>query len=100
MTDLEYTEGPWECGRYNHIVLPMKELPPSKGGGWAIAHIYGDNERRAANARLIAAAPDMLNALQFALTWSNPDWVAHEIVAAAVAKALGHSVDSHLKDRK
>ena len=59
-----HTPGPWECGRYHHVVLPVIDLPPSEGGGWAIAHVYGDNERRADNARLIAAAPAMSLALE------------------------------------
>lgn len=42
-----------------------------------------------ANARLIAAAPDMLAALKVALTWSDADWVGHETVTAAIAKAEG-----------
>jgi hypothetical protein len=48
---------------------------------------HRDDENEA-NARLIAAAPDLLEALQHVIYWDNgkPEW---EMARAAIAKAIG-----------
>jgi hypothetical protein len=63
-----HTPGPWTCGR-------MDELNHGSHYSWVsgplgcIAHVYPDREptNDLANARLIAAAPELLNALKLCL---------------------------------
>lgn len=67
-------------------------------GHWALseqAHRYLSDEEQAANARLIAAAPELLEALEWALRAMearNPLWAEGErfvAARAAIAKAKG-----------
>lgn len=91
-----HTPGPW------HIGLRQAEKIIYDKTGWAVAnatvyHGKEDAEQVKANARLIAAAPDMLAALQevvdayqrhFAvmpIVWQTID----DIASAAIAKAKG-----------
>lgn len=82
----EYTPGPWKAS-----------LPKGSSGWWdvgngedSIATLYGPDEAIAANARLIAAAPEMLEALE---NIENDD--AHmpaaiwDLIQKAIAKAKG-----------
>lgn len=58
----KYTPGPWIEDDELGWVIPT-DTRTQYGG--AIAHAYGDNEeQQAANARLIAAAPELLEALE------------------------------------
>lgn len=88
-----YTPGPWgvkfdEFDNAWHVT--PDGLEPPTFGEWApvcVLGAYEDNEE--ANARLIAAAPDLLGAL---LAWRNPDVSdeeANRLTAAAIAKAEG-----------
>lgn len=64
MEELKFkgTPGPWYTTPHNHIKAENHE---------PIAHVFGYETY---NARLIAAAPDMLEALQDLVnTWMNPD---------------------------
>lgn len=74
----QHTPGPW---RYN--------WPDIIGGGGIVAEVNTIHQRGVADARLIAAAPELLAALQNILT-ANPDLaeVADE-ARAAIAKATG-----------
>lgn len=67
------TPGPWghyddsKAATHRHAIVSM---------GKTIAHVYctrGDEEADAANARLIAAAPDCLGALRDLLARFDPD---------------------------
>ena len=79
MTDIEHTPGPWEIGPLHRSVRPPIARVLSGNGpvndGYAICAVYGDSQRPA-NARLIAAAPDLLTALDAAVRWiaSLHDW--------------------------
>ena len=82
------TPGPW---RVEDESLIVEQWPDDKLGGHIVAAVYPHPPRgRAVNARLIAAAPDMLAALE-AVTQPEPlqceaDW---ELAEAAIAKAKG-----------
>jgi len=77
-----------------------------RSGLWFVqAHLYGDdikksdvcalsNDNREANARLIAAAPDLLEAIQVLVTdcsqiWSEAEFPALKQARAAIARARG-----------
>lgn len=71
-----HTPGPWELAKFEmphgtEICIKESSLK-SASGGWQFADRictignYADNE---ANARLIAAAPEMLEALQYVVKW-------------------------------
>ena len=88
----KHTPGPWNRTKYPNIVYESK-----KGQGIADCYIRpGISKAQArANARLIAAAPDLLETLEEVLPFiSNPIYPFHEnaMVAQAekaIAKAKG-----------
>lgn len=108
MTDTKHTLGPWgvsSIGLTNDgkravasddagIAWVHPQTPYKRGDGW-----QHHCEEREANARLIAAAPDMLNALlsaEIAVAElcqdqdpANECWVTLAAVRAAIAKAKG-----------
>lgn len=82
------TRGPWKVTR-RYEVGPVSDADDqSYGMVLALCDVYGDN--RAQDARLIAAAPDMFEALLQARDWLE-GWVSAEpqlaIIEAALAKA-------------
>jgi hypothetical protein len=100
-----HTPGPWslphfaepdvncECGYVltdNLMGAVCTVHASGKGNDWTR---HGDNPKFAeavANARLIAAAPDLLAALKLAQTIiGHPDDEGSKIIAAAIAKAEG-----------
>ena len=103
MSEVKHTQGPWEFGP-NHsstglagqlVVRPAGEFPH---GEWVadVGSMYDDH--REANARLIAAAPELLAAL-IAITTTRCDGMditpindAWDMAAAAIAKATGGAV--------
>lgn len=50
----KHTPGPWVVGNVGEVVA----------GGTTLADVYGDDEQADVDARLIAAAPDLLAALE------------------------------------
>jgi hypothetical protein len=94
---MKHTLNPWLIGRgadgYPIIHTPPCNFSPS---GQGIAHICKRpiSQEHIANARLIAAAPDMLAALRFFRggygdpnTWPDADVQALRVADAAIAKA-------------
>ncbi len=90
----EHTPGPWEVGPRHESVRPAIAAVLRGEGpindGCVICTMHGERQRPA-NARLIAAAPDLLLALQ--LIVENPD---HDLLPseradaeAALRKAAG-----------
>jgi hypothetical protein len=91
-----YTKGPWawyqpqSSGSLNPygaaFVIGPKRVPMDKSDGFTIA-----------DARLIAAAPDIFEALEKFIVWSGePIGTAEfplEIARAAIAKAKGEKID-------
>lgn len=80
----EFTEGPWEAREYgDHTVMaigPVKD--------WIA--IPQNNDKRLANARLIAAAPEMLEALEEIVKRNEiQNWFNLDLARTAIAKAKG-----------
>lgn len=95
----KHTPGPWKAGkelssRSSEWLIAMD--CGDRGRGIAIAETVPATGRELANARLIAAAPELLEALQNLMTRVQYDkdakhWFTDEQKAAraAIAKALG-----------
>ena len=83
MSEAKHTPGPWECNG---------DLVHKDGFQIAIveAHYEDYVELQQANARLIAAAPDLLTALEYAI-WAHPELEKSKTVMDAIAKATGAS---------
>lgn len=91
----KHTPGPWKLaeavkGRYTKTNLRRIRSEREGTEHGAVCEVYGikDGTEANANARLIAAAPEMLEALRVAEE-SVGDLKALEIVRAAIAKATG-----------
>ena len=85
----EHTPGPWEAVG-SAVKIPN---PAGRTSGWieSIGHCESSMEERRANARLIAAAPDLLAALRGCLATMNAHEPGRALTAAlnAIAKATG-----------
>lgn len=87
---INHTPGPWVIGRSRrgHDVVMV-----DTASGTAICDVYGDSDDRPANARLIAAAPDLLEALETlyrAVCIADADLrPGEELAREAIAKAKG-----------
>jgi hypothetical protein len=83
---MSHTPGPWHLEVEPdalHVYSPVEEVVHFTDAGW-------DESTRAtfeANARLIAAAPDLLAALEEIAEWG--EWESAPIARAAIAKAKG-----------
>jgi hypothetical protein len=109
MSGLKHTPGPWIATSYDSIEdahdngafrwcddWPEERGRPSEvwrgtteGGATGLP---GSVETTEANARLIAAAPDLLAALEYIVAWNPSDWSAEkarDLARAAIAKAKG-----------
>ena len=90
---MSHTPGPWHYRRgdeWSHsVVTHHGTLPDGSQNCWTVADINKMREpEHEANARLIAAAPELLEALKRLLT--DEDYPQAERVArAAIAKATG-----------
>ena len=90
---MEHTKGPWRVTALGHIT--SKECRVATVGDYTDKELLKFNKKRwDADARLIAAAPDLLAALQKALNESGCDgdlccheW--HEASRSAISKATG-----------
>lgn len=107
----EHTPGPWQANAYSSVVgLPVSAQPDPKENTIIICGVRGDRATAEANARVIAAAPELLAALkeladlqQFANGFENgveyngiqeaEYWHGQtmERVKAAITKAEGRS---------
>lgn len=100
------TQGDWECtGTVVDHLGNWAVTETTSGRRCAVAFMSDDgitDDEMEANARLIAAAPDLLAALEELVDWQNgppllgPKWEpgwnnAMSMVRAAIAKALGES---------
>jgi len=91
----KHTPGPWKINQRNsqgdiEIIAPNENY---KDGGF-IAELSCDDKNTSANARLISAAPELLEACKFVLSNLQvsrlPQFRAEtEILAEAIAKAEG-----------
>ena len=93
----QHTPGPWKCSQYlGHPAWSVHMDAGDRGRGSTIVDgVAGiDLEQRLANARLIAAAPDLLEALELIASTDPVDAAldpqrAMRVAKAAIAKALG-----------
>jgi hypothetical protein len=91
---MSHTPGPWYCLTNHSPGQRQDHIVRSKPGKCEVARAseqFMDRSERIANARLIAAAPDMLAALHIALPFCPIIGGADDIVRAAIAKAEGKS---------
>jgi hypothetical protein len=85
----EHTPGPWKniaLSVYGPDIIDKRSKPIAKVGGKTFC--LGEAEVFHANARLIAAAPDLLEACKEALEKSH-DPVVEKILMRAITKAEG-----------
>ena len=92
MSEAKHTPGPWRAN--DHISPQMTVTGPD---GEIVAPLrYCDGAGRCrADYGLIAAAPDLLAALEYILGWNPVEWSAEkarDVARAAVAKARGEDV--------
>ena len=94
MSEAKHTPAPWTQGNSKNgkecVWLNGKTEPPS-GQGMGLDYTWIDCGTEA-NARLIAAAPDLLDALEFVmnrLVDKHEDDIAAQKARAAIAKATG-----------
>jgi len=89
---MKHTSGPWVLGTRDHSTY---DITGPKGSLPYIAHVPSGRDNRSANARLIAAAPDLLAALKVAEKAMQADisgidiGASFEQIRAAIAKATG-----------
>ena len=109
MSQSEHTPGPWAWNRYEFrdgfyglysgdlpVLYPQRENDGDDGDAWFSSDedYYGETALKEADARLIAAAPELLAALQQAVTsmqdhgWRN-EHLAVRAARAAISKATG-----------
>ena len=92
----QHTKGPWQFGSSNDDSVYKRNIGGSDGYHVAVASSREDDEVDA-NARLIAAAPDLLEALQsivdMDVAYQRGPKVedAVEVARAAIAKATGET---------
>ena len=89
---MPHTPGPWECF-YKHKYGEWHVSVPMSNGSmrWALFDDGVRSENPEADARLIAASPDLLAALQEVVAISDRKHDAWDKARAAIAKALGHN---------
>ena len=94
-----HTEGPWAIGKVNQgtvagsIPVATPDYMESYRNGQLICSVYGTASFSNANARLIAAAPELLEALTDCVEhmhWTQPQGeAALKKAKAVIAKATG-----------
>ena len=99
MSSFKGVPGPWVIGTSSrHGVHCVDAVDPKDGLLFEVCEVWGiddnaeETEHSWANARLIAAAPDLLDALQVISSYPEPDQLEMRIIArAAIAKATGEA---------
>jgi hypothetical protein len=103
--NMKHTPGPWMVGAYpdrDGVSFSVQEVGDSTGWKQKYPHAYlavsggwGYCEEAKANMQLMAAAPELLDALKSIDRWLNgpgligPSGFMHDRVRAAIAKAEG-----------
>lgn len=91
----KHTPGPWMVSSYGNIKRDYTEIGCTDGELIAAVHghpnsgFFPSEAERVANARLIAAAPDLLGQLQAAANYIDALGGDSKKYRAAIAKALG-----------
>ena len=94
-----HTPGPWKCGNNDAFVYALNSNGTNIffagiGPGWSDDDKQASEEELLANARLIAAAPDLLEALEGLYLHTKNNHVIHGLnvkAAEALKKARGES---------
>jgi hypothetical protein len=94
MSEPKFSPGPWtNHGRITQPGLPHSAIVAETLIARVYSKAFGDSEQEIANANLMAAAPELLEALQSALKTAefegHPFRSWHHDARAAIAKALG-----------
>jgi hypothetical protein len=84
----KHTPGPW---KHESIEDCWWVTAPSKDFGDEIVAVFGGGVINVQNARLIAAAPDLLTALKYARRNVNASECDLAFIDAAIAKATGET---------
>ena len=85
-----HTPGPWKWEDDNHVLWAQGGKKVIDAAPYEGMWLAGENEE--ADARLIAAAPDLLEALQDCLENTGGGWISAGVIdraRAAIAKATG-----------
>ena len=82
MSETKHTPGTWVA---DGLEVKVED------DGWVLAEVIDTNDEGAANARLIAAAPELLDVLERIVRYQLiPDhWTTAETARAVIAKATG-----------
>jgi|GraSoiStandDraft_51_1057287.scaffolds.fasta_scaffold1412965_2 hypothetical protein len=90
MSDLKYEPAPWEVNdQRDSSWMNNAMYIGSANTGLIIARVYTDKGDEEANARLIAAAPELLEALKAVVSVADRATVEFDMARAAIAKATG-----------
>ena len=89
MNDTKWTSGQWY--RYSHWFIGTKDADGEVQ--YSIGRVWPDDTEAEANAHLIAAAPELYEALRDAGSWLDPKApvAIHEAASAALARARGET---------
>ena len=82
----KHTPGPWEVDGIGQVIVPAR--PPAWRTLADVYSVHGDEDQADADARLIAAAPELLAALEDLLPYLE-DCRMDAGARAAIAKAKG-----------
>lgn len=85
MNESKHTPGPW----FQQNDKDSPYITTMSGGRIAYINNRSGSGEQAANACLIAAAPDLLEALQEILDSADSTSVGYDIAVKAIAKAIG-----------
>ena len=87
----KHTKGPWTATKHDQHWVRVNVTIKASGNTWVAFMPDEDKEERMANARLMAAAPDLLDALESLLEQTRQYGHNAEITAAeaAIVKAKG-----------
>ncbi|WNJ77792.1 hypothetical protein RJE46_14240 [Cedecea neteri] len=88
--DFKGTKGDWKIDKHSRAVGPISTDDDQSYGMVLPVAYYEFCDDMDSNAKLIAAAPDLLKALQFALPWlPTADGEAIHLAEQAIKKAIG-----------
>jgi hypothetical protein len=92
----QHTPGPWAIGAYGRVITPDGEVLRTCG----VATPGADSDEYRANTRLIAAAPDLLEACRLFLGYNADEgddgvafMLAYERAVTAAMKAVAKAVE-------
>lgn len=83
-----HTPGPWAAHHHESTDTYTIHVAGRSWESWAVAHV-GDCTQDEANARLVAAAPEMLEALKGVLRVADRKTDEFDAARAAINKATG-----------